>query len=124
MSDWQSWEICRLEELANPGARGFSVGQGDWPFQGFLVRDADGVRAFANVCPHQGHRLNLDEHDFLLPDGSLISCASHGALFSPVDGQCIAGPCMGRQLLSMECEVKDDVIWVRAPERRMELREI
>ena len=124
MSDWKDWRICGLAELNIPDARGFTVGEGDWPFQGFLVRDAAGVRAFANLCPHQGHRLNLDENDFLIPDGSLISCASHGALFRLEDGACISGPCTGRYLRHLECRVNEGEIWVCAPDRQLELGDL
>ena len=35
--------ICPLHELADPGARGFTMGQGDWPLKGFVVRQGDCV---------------------------------------------------------------------------------
>jgi hypothetical protein len=30
--------ICPLHELADPGAKGFTLGSGDWPLRGFVVR--------------------------------------------------------------------------------------
>lgn len=109
---------CRLDDLRDPGAREFFVGEGDWPFRGVVVRRDGGVYAYANVCPHKGHPLNLAEDDFLVSlDGAglLLRCASHGALFVPENGLCVAGPCSGRGLTRLECRVADGVVWVRLP---------
>ncbi len=90
--------VCALAELPANGCRGFSVGEGDWPLRGLIVRTANGVAAYVNRCPHAGHPLNLKPHQFLSRDGALIMCSSHGALFEKQAGLCIAGPCAGRSL--------------------------
>lgn len=116
-SAWQEWPVCRLDELANPDARGFLVGDGDWPFRGVVVRSGDGVFAYANVCPHARHPLDMLPDEFLAQDGSVIRCASHGALFAPETGECIAGPCVGAHLMSLESRLDEDgTVLVRAPE--------
>ena len=90
--------ICRLADLEDPGARGFAIGGGDWPLRGLVVRVRSEVRAYVNRCPHAGHPLNLRPHRFLTPDGALILCSSHGAVFERLTGYCVAGPCAGRAL--------------------------
>jgi nitrite reductase/ring-hydroxylating ferredoxin subunit len=90
--------LCRVADLADPGARAFTVGTGDWPLRGFLVRRGNAVQAFVNHCPHQGHPLNLMPDAFLTPDRRLILCSSHGALFEIATGLCVAGPCAGQAL--------------------------
>ncbi|NBU24101.1 MAG: Rieske (2Fe-2S) protein [Gammaproteobacteria bacterium] len=91
--------VCTLAELAEHGARGFSVGEGDWPLRGLVVALPDGgLRAYFNSCPHAGHPLDLLPHRFLTADRRAIVCSSHGALFEPSTGRCIAGPCPGRSL--------------------------
>lgn len=90
--------ICRFTEIADPGARGFTIGTGDWPLRGFIVRVREEVRGYINYCPHAGHPLDLTPHRFLTHDGALILCGSHGALFDKLSGYCIAGPCAGRSL--------------------------
>jgi nitrite reductase/ring-hydroxylating ferredoxin subunit len=116
MTELREWPVCRLDQLADPGAREFFTGDGDWPFRGLVVQRRGAIFAYANVCPHRGHPLNLVEHDFLLPDGSLLRCASHGALFVPESGFCLAGPCASENLSVLECRVSDGVVMVRAPE--------
>ena len=90
--------LCSLAELEATGSRGFTVGEGDWPLHGFVVRASKGVAAYVNTCPHAGHPLNFRADKFLTPDRNLILCASHGALFTRDDGLCIAGPCPGQSL--------------------------
>ena len=90
--------LCSLAELDATGSRGFSVGEGDWPLRGFVVKTATGIAAYLNYCPHAGHPLNMRPNRFLTPDGNLILCGSHGALFARDNGLCIAGPCQGRKL--------------------------
>ena len=105
--------VARLAELSDPGAREFFVGDGDWPFRGFLVQVDGRLRAYANVCPHKQHPLNLDDDAFLVPGQKLLRCASHGALFEPESGLCVFGPCAGRSLTALECWVENGEVWVR-----------
>ena len=97
--------LCSLAELDETGSRGFAVGEGDWPLRGFLVKTANGVAAYVNYCPHAGHPLNFRPNKFLSPDGNLIMCCSHGALFARDNGLCIAGPCAGQSLTRIPVEV-------------------
>ena len=102
--------LCSLAELVETGSRGFSVGEGDWPLRGFVVRTATGVAAYVNTCPHAGHPLNFRPNRFLTPDRNLILCASHGALFARDNGLCIAGPCPGQSLRAVPIEVLGDYV--------------
>jgi nitrite reductase/ring-hydroxylating ferredoxin subunit len=90
--------ICRLSDISDPGSRGFTIGTGDWPLRGFVIRTGEQVWGYVNRCPHAGHPLNLAPHKFLTPGRELILCSSHGALFEPEQGLCIAGPCRGARL--------------------------
>jgi len=96
--------VCRLSELEG-GARGFTVGSGDWPLRGFVVRVGATVRGYLNRCPHAGHPLDLLPQRFLTADGTLILCSSHGALFEKATGLCVAGPCAGRALTPIALQV-------------------
>jgi nitrite reductase/ring-hydroxylating ferredoxin subunit len=98
--------ICRVSDLDAHGARAFTVGGGDWPLRGFVVRVGDAVRGYVNCCPHAGHPLNLLPNRFLSPDGTLILCTAHGALFEKSTGYCVAGPCAGSSLTPVALEVK------------------
>lgn len=72
--------------------------------------DAGAVRAWRNVCPHAGRRLDWAPGQFLrAKDGSLV-CAVHGASFELEGGRCVAGPCRGESLraVAVHC-VEGDV---------------
>lgn len=121
-ADWPERPVCRLDQLADPGAREFFVGEGDWPFRGLVVRRAGAVLAYANVCPHKNHPLNLADDDFLVTvagSGQLLRCASHGALFVPETGLCVFGPCAGRSLRPLECRVASGMVLVRSPDSQL-----
>ncbi len=107
--------ICRLADLAEHGARAFTLGGGDWPMRGFVVRAGNGVRGYLNRCPHAGHPLNLLPHRFLTPDHALILCTSHGALFEKESGRCLAGPCSGQALVAIPLLVVADLVLLADP---------
>ncbi len=117
---WPERAVCRYEDLADPGAREFQVGEGDWPFSGIVCRRDGVVYAYANVCPHKNHPLNLVDDKFLISvpgGGQLLRCASHGALFVPETGLCVFGPCSGRKLRALDCRVDEGAVMVRSPDR-------
>ncbi len=97
--------ICPLHELADPGAKGFTMGPGDWPLRGFVVRKGACVRAYVNHCPHAGFPLNWTPDRFLAPEAPLILCAMHGALFEIETGLCVSGPCAGMKLRALPVRV-------------------
>jgi nitrite reductase/ring-hydroxylating ferredoxin subunit len=98
--------VCALADLVDPGSRAFTIGRGDWPVRGLVVRRHGAVHAYVNRCPHAGHPLNLRPHEFLTPDRSLVVCNSHGALFEVATGYCVSGPCAGASLRRIPIEVR------------------
>ncbi|HEX7718560.1 MAG TPA: Rieske 2Fe-2S domain-containing protein [Woeseiaceae bacterium] len=107
--------VGRLSELDDPGCREFEIATGDWPFAGFVVRQGERVFAYRNYCMHVGHPLNWVPDDFLTRDRRHIICASHGAMYEIDSGLCIAGPCTGKKLTTLDACVRDDVIYVAWP---------
>ena len=77
-----------------------------------VYRDGDAVRAWLNICPHAGRRLDWAPGKFLQGrDGALI-CAAHGASFELRHGECTAGPCRGQSLRAVPVRVEgDEVHW-------------
>jgi nitrite reductase/ring-hydroxylating ferredoxin subunit len=106
--------VCALAELEDPGSRAFTIGRGDWPLRGLVVRRGREVHAYVNRCPHAGHPLNLQPHDFLTQDRRLVLCRSHGALFEMTTGLCVAGPCAGRSLRRIPLEILAGYVLVAA----------
>ena len=93
--------VGSVDELEDPGSREFRIGEGEWPFKGFVVRQGDDVFAYQNFCRHLGHPLNWKPDSFLTRDRANIICSSHGATYEISTGLCIAGPCLGKKLRSL-----------------------
>ncbi|MGI9290294.1 MAG: Rieske (2Fe-2S) protein [Gammaproteobacteria bacterium] len=111
----RDWRVAALNDIAEPGALEFRVGEGDWPFRGFVVRWQGQLHAYKNFCPHAGHPLNFKPDGFFNLDQSLLICGSHGAVFTPENGKCVGGPCPGLQLEKLECRVENGDVYVHAP---------
>ncbi len=109
-------EVGALKDLDDPGCREFAIGDGDWPFKGFVVRQGNNVYAYQNFCAHVGHPLNWKPNSFLTKEKSQIICMSHGAVYDIASGECVAGPCPGKFLRTVDCEVRDGTVFVRGPD--------
>lgn len=117
----KEWQVAKLDDIAEPGALEFTTGEGEWPFRGMVVRWQGEVKAYANICPHKGHALNIKPDGFFTPDRHQLICGSHGAMFDPRTGECTFGPCAGAQLRVLECRVSDGDVWVKAPASLLEV---
>lgn len=107
-------DLCSLDDVADPGSRGFDIETGGaLPVRLFVVRKGDVLAAYRNRCPHTGAPLEWQPHQFLDIDNGFIQCAIHGALFRVDDGYCLRGPCVGRSLEPLELSVVDNRLRVR-----------
>ena len=77
-----------------------------------LYRLGDEVRAWLNVCPHAGRRLDWAPGQFLKSKDGYLVCAAHGASFELDRGDCIAGPCRGDALRAVQVQVRDGEVWL------------
>ncbi len=57
-----------------------------------VVRSGETVRAYVNVCPHQGRPLCLPSGRTLVSEGRFIVCPFHSASFDLETGACVGGP--------------------------------
>ena len=99
-----------LDLIAEGKARNFVLQMKAGRFHGFVVRRGGVVFGYVDRCPHAGLPLTQRLDDYLTPDGSLIACSWHGALFQPESGACVGGPCMGQALTPWPVAVRDGAI--------------
>ena len=78
-----------------------------------LHRDGERVRAWFNVCPHAGRRLDWAPGKFLKSKDGLLVCAAHGASFELGGGECVAGPCRGQSLREVALEVREGGVFLK-----------
>jgi nitrite reductase/ring-hydroxylating ferredoxin subunit len=102
--------LLRLEALAD-GALAAADATVDGASESLIVyRDGRHVRAWLNICPHAGRRLDWSPGQFLKSRDGLLVCAVHGASFELTGGRCVAGPCLGDRLHEVAVDVRDG--WV------------
>jgi nitrite reductase/ring-hydroxylating ferredoxin subunit len=108
-----STPLCRLDEIAEPGSRGFRIGGGGGETRAiFVVRQDGRVVAYENSCPHLGSPLDWVPDRFLDLEKRYILCATHGALFRIEDGLCLAGPCARKSLKPVPIKIKAGSIYL------------
>ncbi|NJD88021.1 MAG: Rieske 2Fe-2S domain-containing protein [Betaproteobacteria bacterium] len=97
--------ICESAELAEAGAGiRFDWAPAGGPGKGFVVRHDGVARAFVNRCPHVGTELDWQPGEFFEETGLYLICSTHGAIFEPSTGLCVAGPCRGARLEAIAVE--------------------
>lgn len=82
-----------------------------------LHRKGGTVRAWLNICPHAGRRLDWAPGKFLMSKDGLLVCAAHGASFELGAGACVAGPCRGDSLRAVAVDVVEGAVSVRGLDR-------
>lgn len=104
--------LCRLDEIGDPGSRGFDRVPGAAPF--FVVRRRNEVFAYRNRCPHAGAPLDWRPGAFLSAGRDMVLCSMHGALFEIGSGVCVRGPCRGDALSAVPVEVRGGGVYLPA----------
>lgn len=95
------------DDIAEPGARCFRLQTPGVEKEGFIIRFAGEIRAYLNSCPHRGIDLNWSAEQFFAPEFKLLQCSMHGALFDPLTGLCVRGPCAGERLAALPVTLVD-----------------
>lgn len=108
--------ICASAVLVDGGdAVRFSLDGSPQGVPAFVLRWKGTVYAYVNRCAHVSIELDWNPGKFLDDSGLYLVCATHGALYEPDTGRCVAGPCNGRQLEALRViEREGDVYWVTA----------
>lgn len=104
--------ICESGGLAEGGCGvRFQTALGGPPMPAFVVRWKGKPRAYVNECRHQNTELDWNPGDFFDEGKLYLICATHGALYQPDDGLCIAGPCVGASLAPVAVFERDGNIY-------------
>lgn len=75
-----------------------------------ILRSGDTVKAYINVCPHQGRPLCLPSGKTLVSEGRFVVCPFHGASFDIDTGACAGGPAGKAGLKPVAIEVRDGLV--------------
>jgi phosphoglycolate phosphatase len=105
-------EICRSDDLEDKsyGTR-FAMPDGR---QAFVIRFEGQVKGYINECRHLPTELDWNFGHFLDAEKEFLVCATHGALYDPLTGLCVAGPCRGRTLEAVEVGERNGKIYLES----------
>ena len=97
--------IGSLDELKRARTLKFAFLEEGIPREGFMAWYQDQVIAYENRCRHIPISLDYGDGRFFSADGKTIVCQTHGAIYEPLSGECIAGPCPGAFLRKLPVEI-------------------
>jgi nitrite reductase/ring-hydroxylating ferredoxin subunit len=91
--------ICASAALAESGdGVRFAIAAAPGEEKGFAIRYLGKACGYVNRCPHLGTELDWEPGRFFDIAGVYLVCSTHGAIFEPNSGLCVAGPCRGASL--------------------------
>lgn len=105
-------KICDFSSLAELSCKEFVVNKAGLSKDAFLIYYQQHCYIYENSCPHTGVNLNWQEGQFFSVDGRFLQCSLHGALFEPVNGLCVSGPCQGESLKPVNFVLEDGAVFV------------
>lgn len=112
MDNQAKW-LCQLSDIEEGQSKGFFLND-DGNDQIFIVKHAGQVYGWKNACPHiDGAPMAWRKDAYMDASKQYIACHAHGALFEPVSGFCIQGPCKGKRLEKVITEIDQmDNVWL------------
>ena len=116
-----SWS-CPASLLAPGQSASFRLRCGDRNVEGFVVNHQGRFFAYVNRCAHTGTTLDWWPNEFFTEDGRHLICATHGAVYLPDTGLCIAGPCPGASLTPLPIAREGHTLVIACPEDAREPR--
>lgn len=99
-----------LSEIADGDAKEYVFGRGTTVFSMFVVRRADAVFGYLNLCPHYSSPLNCRPGEFLSDDRRHILCTMHFSEFRIEDGFGVLGAAEGCWLDPVPVHVDNGMI--------------
>ena len=108
--------VATVGDLAPGTTRKFLLPAQPEPVEAFLV-NVDGVlHAYVNRCRHVPLTMDWVENRFLDESGCYIVCSTHGGMYRPDTGECVAGPPAGRFLIRVPLRIEGDRVIATIPE--------
>jgi nitrite reductase/ring-hydroxylating ferredoxin subunit len=97
--------ICASAELAEHGEGiRFAVAREARMLPAFAARFYWKVHAYVDEYRHQTSELDWQPGEFFGAGKLYFACATHGEMYAPNTGACVAGPCCGARLAAVAVE--------------------
>lgn len=108
--------VAKVEELPPGRVKKFWLVCDKYRVDAFLVNDQGSFHAYVNRCRHMSTPLDFVRDQFLSEDRQHLMCYTHGALYEPATGLCVAGPCKGEVLYRLPVRVDRGDVLVGCPQ--------
>jgi nitrite reductase/ring-hydroxylating ferredoxin subunit len=107
--------VAPAAEIAPGRTRKFVLPCDGGEIEAFVVNHGGAFYAYVNRCCHIPMTMDWVENQFLTEDRAFIQCATHGALYEPASGECVAGPPLGQCLTAVPLVLRDGMILAACP---------
>lgn len=107
--------VCARNEIQRGEVRVVPLPRGEdkRPREALVLVGSDGEpRAYLNRCRHLPIPIDGGSRRFLTEDGEHLLCGTHGALYRPDDGVCVAGPCLHLALEALPILEENGVLFL------------
>jgi nitrite reductase/ring-hydroxylating ferredoxin subunit len=104
--------IATLSDLKDGQTIKFEFHREGLRIEAFVARFQGKILAYENLCRHLPLTLDYADNRFFSTDGKHFVCQTHGALYEPITGLCVRGPCAGASLKPLPIELRNDSIWL------------
>lgn len=102
--------LCNSADLKNSGlAVAFDVMYAGQTCRAFAIRVDGQVAAYLNRCTHVAMEMDYQPDRFFDASGRWLMCATHGATYDPLSGECVGGPCRSG-LIKIDLTESDGVV--------------
>lgn len=108
--------VARRDELRPGQTKKFWLHCAGREVEAFVLNHAGTFHAYVNRCCHVPMTMDWIENQFFTEDGCHVQCATHGALYEPDSGQCVAGPPLGKNLTRVPLVIEGDDIYASCPQ--------
>lgn len=105
-----------LEDLESHRAMRFVSVQMGVKKEAFAITFEGQIRAYENRCRHLPLSLDHGDGQFFDTEERFLLCQNHGAVFDPLTGLCVQGPCVGASLTPLKVEIVGNEIRPVNPE--------
>jgi nitrite reductase/ring-hydroxylating ferredoxin subunit len=105
--------ICAGDDLVDGGdGVRFEVGLAGHKTPAFVIRHQGKAYGYLNRCGHVPVEIDWQQGKFFDHSGIYLICATHGAMYAPDSGRCVAGRCAGKGLSALAVSEHDDGIYI------------
>lgn len=103
--------IANLADLTEGTTAKFSYKKEGIRREGFVASVGGVVVAYENLCKHIPVSLDYGDGQFFTGDRKHFICQTHGAMYEPLTGVCVRGPCAGASLNPLPFQILDGKVW-------------